>query len=108
MALSENELVAKVVKWSVDRQLWAEGDTIVVACSGGADSLALLEFFLTIRHKYDLNIIAAHLDHMFRGQYSAADAEFVRQFCRLRQVPFYFKQFDVPAYAAAQDRKSVV
>ena len=48
----------------------------VVAVSGGADSVALLEL---LRHRADLALHVAHLDHETRAGESAADAEFVRQ-----------------------------
>ena len=36
----------------------SKGDRVLVAVSGGADSMALLEFFISIKDKYDLNLCA--------------------------------------------------
>ncbi|MBK8302814.1 MAG: tRNA lysidine(34) synthetase TilS [Chloracidobacterium sp.] len=57
-----------------------EGGTIVVAVSGGADSVSLLLAIhdLTQRKKLGHRIVAAHFDHGLRGAESDADAEFVR------------------------------
>jgi len=57
-----------------------EGGTIVVAVSGGADSVSLLLAIhdLTQRKKLGYRIVAAHFDHGLRGAESDADAEFVR------------------------------
>ena len=57
------------------------GETIVVAVSGGADSLSLLLSLddLRTRKKLELRIVAAHFNHKLRGHESDADEEFVRQ-----------------------------
>lgn len=58
-----------------------ERGTVVVAVSGGADSLSLLLAIhdLTQRKKLGHRIVAAHFDHGLRGAESDADAEFVRE-----------------------------
>ena len=40
---------------------------ILVACSGGADSVALLEILWRLRNKYDWQVGAAHYEHGIRG-----------------------------------------
>ncbi len=57
-----------------------EGGTVVIAVSGGADSVSLLLAIhdLTQRKKLRHRIVAAHFDHGLRGAESDADAEFVR------------------------------
>lgn len=52
----------------------SKGDRVLVAVSGGADSMALLEFFISIKDKYDLNLCAAHIEHGIRGEESLSDA----------------------------------
>lgn len=58
-----------------------EGGTVVVAVSGGADSVSLLLAIhdLTQRKKLGHRIVAAHFDHGLRGAESDADAKFVRE-----------------------------
>jgi tRNA(Ile)-lysidine synthase len=57
-------------------------ETIVVAVSGGADSLSLLLALhdLLSRKKLDLRIVTAHFNHKLRGRESDADEEFIKQF----------------------------
>jgi tRNA(Ile)-lysidine synthase len=66
------------------------GETIVVAVSGGADSLSLLLAVsdLQIRKKLDLRIVAAHFNHKLRGRESDADEEFVKQVVSERKLEF--------------------
>jgi tRNA(Ile)-lysidine synthase len=56
-------------------------ETVVVAVSGGADSLSLLLALddLRTRKKLDLRFAAAHFNHKLRGRESDADEEFVKQ-----------------------------
>ncbi len=53
------------------------GNRLVVAVSGGPDSLAMLHALHRIRDELHLDLHVAHLDHRLRGEDSAADAQFV-------------------------------
>lgn len=72
----------------------ANGDRVLVACSGGADSMLLLQYFLDIKDEYNLNVSVAHIEHGIRGQESVSDSEFVRAFCEDNNVPFHILQID--------------
>ena len=56
------------------------GETVIVAVSGGADSVSLLLALhdLTKREKIEHRIVAAHFNHKLRGAESDADEEYVR------------------------------
>lgn len=58
-----------------------QGDGIIVGCSGGADSVALLRAlaFLAGRRQWGLRLIVGHVQHHLRGEAAEADAEFVEQ-----------------------------
>lgn len=58
------------------------GDVLVVAVSGGPDSLALLHALARTRRETSLSLHVAHLDHGLRGEESEADAAFVAKTCR--------------------------
>ncbi len=55
-------------------------DTIVVGCSTGPDSMALVDMLLKIRDKYNLNIIIAHVNHNVRKE-SYDEAVFLKNYC---------------------------
>lgn len=74
-------------------------DNITVALSGGADSVALLHALCTLRDRLGLNISAAHLNHMIRGEEALRDESFVKQLCRDMNVPLICESVDVPLYA---------
>lgn len=76
------------------------GDLVVVAVSGGPDSLALLHALWTLRSELAISLHVAHLDHRFRGQDSAKDALFVREFARNLGLEATVEGKDVPAILA--------
>ena len=55
-------------------------DRIVIGCSTGPDSMALLDMLLKIREKYNLFIIVAHVNHNVRKE-SYEEAEFIKKYC---------------------------
>lgn len=83
--------------------LLRSGDTVVVAVSGGADSVALLHLLLDLRDEYAFVLHVAHLNHRMRPD-AGADAEFVRQTASRLGIPATDAQVDVPALAVAQKR----
>jgi len=75
--------------------------TCVVACSGGADSTALLLLSALLCRKDGGHVVAAHLDHCLREE-SGADAAFVSELCEIWRIPFVSEQQDVSALARKQ------
>lgn len=73
-----------------------KNDKIIVALSGGADSVTLLDVLLRISESgFPLSISAAHLNHNLRGEESLRDEEFVRYLCKSRGVELFFESVDV-------------
>lgn len=67
---------------------------ILVAVSGGVDSVALLHLLHRAARHVDLELIVAHLDHALRAE-SAADAEFVRQLAISLDLPVHVERIDM-------------
>jgi tRNA(Ile)-lysidine synthase len=75
-------------------------DGILIALSGGADSVALLLEMNRFRKEGKLRTIAAaHLNHGIRGEEALRDAAFCRALCQRERIPFYEKTTDVPSAA---------
>jgi tRNA(Ile)-lysidine synthase len=91
-------MLKKVKEWIEKHKLLRQGDTIVVACSGGPDSLALLHILAALRLEYNISLVVAHVDHMLRGEESAIEANFVVDFCARRNLICYHKAIDVPRF----------
>ena len=70
------------------------GDSVVVACSGGPDSMALLSLLYNIKKDIDIEIICAHVNHNVRRE-SDSEKIFVERFCRDHGIVFeYMKILD--------------
>ena len=61
------------------------GDTIVIGCSTGPDSMALLDMLIKAREKYKLKIICAHVNHKLREQ-SEEEEIFIKDYCSKKNV----------------------
>ncbi|WNS42180.1 tRNA lysidine(34) synthetase TilS [Paenibacillus sp. MMS20-IR301] len=91
------ELVESVMEAAAEHELWSPHDTIVVAVSGGPDSVALLRILREIAlTRMPLSLICAHVNHGFRAE-SAAEAEFVRSLAAELDIPFALAEFDIPS-----------
>ena len=64
-----------------------KGDVIVVGCSAGPDSMALVDMLLRIREKYSLNLIIAHVNHNLRKE-SIQEEAYLRDYCEKHNVLF--------------------
>ncbi len=72
----------------------------MVACSGGADSVALLHFLHTLKEKLGIAKLGVyHLNHGLRGAEADADQAFVADLARALDIPFHADRADVAAYA---------
>ena len=74
-----------------------QGDRVICAISGGADSVALLWCLYLLREQLDLKLSAAHLNHGLRGEESDRDEDFVRQLCAGYQIPLTVGRTQVQA-----------
>jgi tRNA(Ile)-lysidine synthase len=79
------------------------GEGVVVAVSGGPDSTALLLALNQLRSTLNIQIIAAHFNHMLRSaEEAAADLDFVRALASTLDIPFVHAEGDVRARARAK------
>lgn len=85
----------QTVKQFIEKhRLLHKEDDVIVAVSGGPDSMALLHFLLAHSSLYN-KIYVAHVEHGLRGESSIKDMEFVKQFCEEHHIPFYYHQTNV-------------
>lgn len=95
-------MIETVMNNIMENNLIEKNENIVVAVSGGADSMALLYALIEIRSVLDFNIIIAHVNHGVRGEDADSDQEFVRQKSIEMELPFYTINVDMNAYAKEQ------
>lgn len=89
------EKILKVIK---KYNLIENGDRLVLGVSGGPDSIAMLNILNDIKNdkniNIDFNIVVAHINHMIREE-ADTDEEYVKNFCKEKNVEFYTKSIDV-------------
>ncbi len=88
----------RVRRFARDEQLFRSAGKVVVAVSGGADSVATLLLLRELAGELGFEVVAAHFDHHLRHE-SAADREFVTDLCERLDVPCMTGEGDVPLAA---------
>lgn len=91
-------LVKKVKEFIEKEDLFSKQDKILVALSGGADSVALTRILITLGYHCE----AAHCNFELRGEESDRDEDFVRNFCRSLNIKCHSIHFETRRYAAQQ------
>lgn len=76
-----------------------ENDKILIALSGGMDSMVLIDILLKLKNDIGFSLHAAHYDHNIRKS-SGDDALFVKEYCVCHNVSFHLGSGDVPLYAS--------
>lgn len=91
--------IRKVSQFIEEKHLFGSGDKVLVALSGGADSVALLRVLLRLGYVCE----AAHCNFHLRGEESVRDERFVRALAESLGVPLHVIHFDTNAYAASHN-----
>ena len=73
--------------------LFKKNDTIIVACSGGPDSMCLLDVIKAYKESFNLKIICAHVNHGLRAE-SEEEANFVKNFCDKNNIVFEYMKIN--------------
>ncbi|MBU4485249.1 tRNA lysidine(34) synthetase TilS [bacterium] len=71
-----------------------EGDGVLIAVSGGIDSMVLFHLFNSIKEKWSLDLLAVHVNYQKRGKDSEQDQELVEKICDDYGVPYISEMFD--------------
>lgn len=94
-----NELTQTAFATLRQYQMIAQGDTVVVALSGGADSVALFHFLVMQQETLGITVKAAHLNHGIR-ETATRDADFVAALCQKYHIPLQTKTLQAPKQAS--------
>ena len=95
----KDEFVKKVIYTIKKYNLIQAKDKIVVAVSGGPDSICLLDVLCKIKTEYNnFNIVVAHVNHMIRKE-AIDDELYVKKYCEKRSIEFYSKSIEVEKFA---------
>ncbi len=95
------KMLEKFRKHVLSNKLIRLKDHILVAVSGGLDSMSLLNLLYSCRDEFDLKISAVHVDHQLRSE-SSDDRQLVEEFCQGNHIPFYSFQLDPDSISKGQ------
>jgi tRNA(Ile)-lysidine synthase len=97
------DLRSRFLRFVRHKRLVQPGDRVLVAVSGGVDSLVLLHLFHSSAADLGIAIVAAHFDHAMRPA-SADDAEFVARVCAAWGVPLVVQRAETTPRSEAEAR----
>jgi tRNA(Ile)-lysidine synthase len=92
-------LYKKVLSYIKDNNLIKCGDKILIALSGGPDSVCLLNILFELKEKLNIDIAAVHLNHLLRGKDAFKDEEYVISICNRMGIKCFTKRVDINTYA---------
>jgi tRNA(Ile)-lysidine synthase len=95
-------LEQRVLHFIQQHHLVSGGDKLVVAVSGGPDSVCLLHILAKLQKELKVKLHVAHLNHQLRGAESEADAGYVSDLARRLGIPATIEGRDVKGYQAQQ------
>lgn len=88
--LLENKVLKTIEKYNMINN----GEKIVVAVSGGPDSICLLNILNNIKDKLNIKIVVAHVNHSLREE-ADEETEYVKNFCKKLNIECYIKKVDI-------------
>ncbi len=83
----------------------ARGERLLVAVSGGSDSVALLSLLTDLAPRLGLGLEVAHFDHALRAE-SAADAQWVEELARMHGLASHVERWSLPLPGEAAARQA--
>lgn len=76
--------------------LLTKDDIVIVAVSGGPDSMCLIDNLLKLKEKFKVKeIVVAHLNHMIRKE-AKEETKYVEEYCKKNNIRCYTKFLDIP------------
>ncbi|MBW1981551.1 MAG: tRNA lysidine(34) synthetase TilS [Deltaproteobacteria bacterium] len=93
-------LVQKVLQTITAYRMFHAGDRVVVAVSGGPDSVALFHILYTLRDQLEIDLVVGHVHHGLRGAEAEQEARFVLNLAERFKVPATLKRANVNDWQA--------
>lgn len=94
-----NLIIDKVYNYIIENSMIQNGDKVMIALSGGPDSVCLLHILYRLKEKFNIELYAAHLNHCIRGIEADGDEQYAKELCINLGIKFFSKRVDVEGYA---------
>ncbi len=92
-------MINKIKETIREYKMFQKGDRILVAVSGGPDSVCLLSVLYELKKEFGYRLYLAHLNHGIRKEEAGADVNYVKRLSRRFNLPVYISKMDVPRIA---------
>lgn len=90
----------RVLKFIDANKLIEKGDKILVALSGGADSVFLVHILSKYKRRLEIELSAFHLNHRLRGKDAANDQKYCEKFCKSNKLELFSAAKNVKSFAS--------
>jgi len=98
----QESLELRVLRFIQEHHLVSGGQPLLVAVSGGPDSVCLLHILVELQDELGVRLHVAHLNHQLRGAEAEADAQYVSDIASRLGIPATVEPRDVKGYQAQQ------
>ena len=88
----------KILKTIKKYKLIESGDKVLIAVSGGPDSMCLLDILNKLKEKLKIEIAAIHVNHGIRKE-AGEETEYIKKYCEKYNIKIYIKYEDVTKLA---------
>jgi tRNA(Ile)-lysidine synthase len=93
-------MIKQVIHYIEQHHLVHERDKLLLAVSGGVDSMVLLDLFYYLQGQLSLQLHVAHFNYQLRAVDSDEDEKMVALVCEKKKIPFHVAREDTKTYAA--------
>ena len=88
-------MLDKVIEYIKENEIIKQGDKILVALSGGPDSVCLLHILHRLKEPFNLKLGAIHINHMLRGEEADNDEKYIIKLCDELGINHYVKRINI-------------
>ena len=88
-------MINKVRQYIKENKLLEKNDKVLVALSGGPDSVCLLHMLSMLKEEFKLKLGAIHINHMLRGEESEGDEKYTYELCKKLGIEYYVRRIDI-------------
>lgn len=92
-------IINKIRQNIIEKELFKDKSNIIIALSGGSDSIFLTHALNLLKSEFKINIYAFHLNHLLRGDESFQNESFVSKFCKKNKIHLYSFRKDISKIA---------
>lgn len=89
----------KVKKYIYENNLLNKGERVLVALSGGPDSVCLLHILYSLKEELQIDLGAMHINHMLRGEEAKEDSIYTKNLCDKLGIKYYVREINIEKIA---------